>query len=128
MSSNDLFLTQFPEILHGEHYCWIFMLFFSNNHFLLIFKTFQGRHFYRFFCYSKDLSLMFGYLRYSHLPSSSYHWRESPDGPVVRTPCSHCYGPGLTPGQGTKILQATWHGQKRKKSPGAGLGLKSWKI
>ena len=68
---NDLFLTQFPEILHGEHYCWIFTFFFPNNHLLLIFKIFQGRHFCWFFCYSKDLSLMFECLRqltfYHHL-------------------------------------------------------------
>ena len=30
-------------------------------------------------------------------------YREFPDGPVVRTPCIHCHGPGSTPGRGTKI-------------------------
>ena len=39
-------------------------------------------------------------------------------GPVVRTWCFHCYGPGLIPGQETKIPQAAWHGQTliKKKS------------
>ena len=42
---------------------------------------------------------------------------------VVRTWCFHCGGPGLIPGQGTKILQAEWHGpppQKRKSFPREG--------
>ena len=34
--------------------------------------------------------------------------------PVVRTPHFHCGGKGLIPGQGTKILHATWNGQKQK--------------
>ena len=32
--------------------------------------------------------------------------REFPEGPVVRTWCFHCRGPGSIPGQGTKILRA----------------------
>uniref|UniRef100_A0A4W2I0J8 Apolipoprotein E n=1 Tax=Bos indicus x Bos taurus TaxID=30522 RepID=A0A4W2I0J8_BOBOX len=31
--------------------------------------------------------------------------REFPGGPVVRTPCFHCHGPGCNPWLGTKILQ-----------------------
>ena len=42
--------------------------------------------------------------------------REFPGGPVVKTWCFHCSGPGSTLGWGTKISQATWHGQKEKKS------------
>ena len=42
-------------------------------------------------------------------------YREFPGGPVVRTWHSHCQGPGSIPGQGTKILQAEWGGQKKKK-------------
>ena len=38
---------------------------------------------------------------------------ESPGGPVVRTPCFHCRGPGFSPG--TKIPQAAWWSQKKKK-------------
>ena len=34
--------------------------------------------------------------------------------PVVRAPHFHCGGKGLIPGQGTKILHATWNGQKQK--------------
>ena len=41
--------------------------------------------------------------------------REFPGGPVVRTWCFHCCGLGSMPGQGTEILQATWHGQKKKE-------------
>ena len=41
--------------------------------------------------------------------------RDSPGGPVVKTPCFHGMGTGLIPGQGTKILHAAWHGQKKKK-------------
>ena len=31
------------------------------------------------------------------------------------TQCFHYQRPGLIPGQGTKIAQAAWHGQKKKK-------------
>ena len=41
--------------------------------------------------------------------------REFPGGPVVRTRHFHSGGGGLIPGQGTKILLAMWHGQKKKK-------------
>ena len=37
-----------------------------------------------------------------------------PGGPVVRTWCFHCQGPGLIPGQGTKIPLASK--VKKKKS------------
>ena len=48
---------------------------------------------------------------------------EFPGGPVVRTQCFYCQGPGLIPGRGTKILQATWRGQKggEKKKKAGGL-------
>ena len=29
----------------------------------------------------------------------------------------HCWGPGLMPGQETKMPQAMWHGQKERKNP-----------
>ena len=35
---------------------------------------------------------------------------------MVRTPRFHCRGPGSIPGQGTKILHAVWHGQKKKET------------
>ena len=34
---------------------------------------------------------------------------------VVRTWCFHCPGPGSIPGQETKIPQAEWHCQKKKR-------------
>ena len=34
--------------------------------------------------------------------------RDIPGGPVVRTPHSQCRDTGSIPGQGTKILHATW--------------------
>ena len=35
---------------------------------------------------------------------------------VVRTWCFHCQGPGFNlSGRGTKILESTWHDQKKKK-------------
>ena len=40
---------------------------------------------------------------------------EFPGGPVVRTQGFHGQGPGSIPCQGTKILEALWHGQKTKK-------------
>ena len=40
---------------------------------------------------------------------------EFPGGPVVRTRRFHCCGLSSIPGQGTKIPQAAWHGQKKKK-------------
>ena len=42
-----------------------------------------------------------------------YLLRELPGGLVVRIRHFHCCGPGSIPGQGTEILQATWHGQKK---------------
>ena len=42
------------------------------------------------------------------------HFREFPGGPVAGTPRFHCCGLGSIPGQGTKIPQATWRGQKKK--------------
>ena len=41
--------------------------------------------------------------------------REFPGGPVVRTRCFHCQGPGLVPGRGTKIPRAVRRSQKKKK-------------
>ena len=41
---------------------------------------------------------------------------EFPGGPVVGTRCFHCWDPGSIPGQGTKILQAAWCGQKKTKT------------
>ena len=40
---------------------------------------------------------------------------EFPLGPEVRTWHFHYCGPGSSPTQGTKILQAMWHGQKKKE-------------
>ena len=40
---------------------------------------------------------------------------EFPGGPVIKTLCFHCLGPGLITVQGTKILQAAQHSQKKKK-------------
>ena len=40
---------------------------------------------------------------------------EFPGGPVVGTQHFHCQGQGLISGWGTKILQAVWCGQKKKK-------------
>ena len=36
------------------------------------------------------------------------------DSPVVKTQHFHCHGPSSIPGQGTKILQALWHGQNKQ--------------
>ena len=48
-----------------------------------------------------------------YVESKNYeNMREFPGGLVVRTQCFHCKGPGSIPGQGTKILQAVWTGQK----------------
>ena len=44
---------------------------------------------------------------------------EFPGGPVVRIQCFHCEGLGSIPGQGTKILQDAWRGQKKKKKVGS---------
>ena len=42
--------------------------------------------------------------------------REFPGGPVVRTWCFHCHGPGSIPSGGNKIWQAVQHGKKKKYS------------
>ena len=39
-----------------------------------------------------------------------------PGGPMIRTWCFHCCGPGSIPGQGTKILQAAQSGQNKQKT------------
>ena len=47
------------------------------------------------------------------------HVWEFPGGPVARTPCSQCQGPGSILGQGTKIPQAfqcIWRGKKKEES------------
>ena len=41
------------------------------------------------------------------------HSRHLPGSPVVKTPHSQYRGMGPTPGQGTKILHATWCDQKK---------------
>ena len=41
---------------------------------------------------------------------------EFPGSPAVRTQCSHCWGPGSIPGQGTRIPWAMKHGQREKKT------------
>ena len=41
--------------------------------------------------------------------------QELPGCPVVRTWHFYCQGHGLIPGWGTKILQASWYSQKKKK-------------
>ena len=42
-------------------------------------------------------------------------------GPVARNRCSHCPGLGSIPGQGTKVPQVTWCGQKQKSFLGGSL-------
>ena len=41
--------------------------------------------------------------------------REFPGGPGVRAQHIHFQGPGSIPDQGTKILQAALHSQKKKR-------------
>ena len=52
----------------------------------------------------------------SRLKHKNRQWGEFPGGPVVRIQCFHCVGLGSIPGQGTKILQDAWRGQKKKKA------------
>ena len=42
---------------------------------------------------------------------------EFPGGPRVGTEGFHCWGPGSLPGQGTEVLQATRHSQKKSAVP-----------
>ena len=42
------------------------------------------------------------------------HYQGFSGGPMVRTPRFHGEGPGFFPGQGTKIPQVSWNGQKEK--------------
>ena len=46
--------------------------------------------------------------------SKSISWKFL-GGPGVKILCFHCWGPGSIPGWGTKIPQAMWCGQKKKK-------------
>lgn len=41
--------------------------------------------------------------------------RDLPGGPLVGAPWFHYREPGFDPGPGTKILNALWHGTKKKK-------------
>ena len=43
-------------------------------------------------------------------------FRKFPGSPVVRTLCFDSPGPGLIPGWGTKVPQASQHGQQKKTS------------
>ena len=52
----------------------------------------------------------------------NWNFREFPGSPVVKTWHFHCQGLGLIPGQGTKILQAEWQDQKKKKRNFTGIG------
>ena len=47
-----------------------------------------------------------------HRNHSKSFFREFPGSPVVRIQCFHCWGPGSSPGRGTKITQALRCGQK----------------
>ena len=42
--------------------------------------------------------------------------RESPGGPLVRTPRFHCRGRGFNPWSGMRIAQAAWCGQIKKQT------------
>ena len=44
--------------------------------------------------------------------------------PVIRTQHFHCSSPGSITGQGTKILQGAWQGEKKV---GQG-GMKNWSL
>ena len=54
-------------------------------------------------------------LSHGHIPDHR-NWNNwgFPGGPAVRTQSFYCGGPGSVLGQGTKIPQAVWHGQKAK--------------
>ena len=47
----------------------------------------------------------------------SQYPREFPGGQMVRTQCFHCWVLNLIPGCGSRILQAKWCGEKKKKAP-----------
>ena len=47
----------------------------------------------------------------------SQYPREFPGGQMVRTQCFHCWVLNLIPGCGSRILQAKWCGEKKKKPP-----------
>ena len=47
------------------------------------------------------------------IPVSKLFFRECPGSPVVRNWHFHCQGPGLIPGQGTKISWVLCHSQKK---------------
>ena len=51
---------------------------------------------------------------------------EFPGGPRVGTEGFHCWGPGSLPGQGTEVLQATRHSQKKSAVPERPLSPGSW--
>ena len=50
---------------------------------------------------------------YGQITKTKNNGRELPGGPVVKT--LNAGGEGLIPGQGPKVLHATWHSQKTKK-------------
>ena len=61
--------------------------------------------------YSQTISWQ-GKATFNHL---KHPFRDFPGRPVVRTLCFHCRGVGLIPGQGIRILHASWHGLKLLK-------------
>ena len=48
------------------------------------------------------------------IPQNVKHRVDFPGNPAVKTSCSHAGSTSLIPGQGTKILRFTRHGQKTK--------------
>ena len=59
--------------------------------------------------------LQFIRVRIKNFKNKSTTSQEFPGGPVVRTQHFHCPGLGSIPGWGTKIPQAAWQSQKKKK-------------
>ena len=49
-----------------------------------------------------------------------------PGSSVVKNAHFNAWGMGSIPGQGTKILQVTWHGQKEKKKKIKNQAIHSW--
>ena len=118
-----LFIASFDSQFFFHFYEILISLFFS-----FIVYTFGAIEFV-FKVEKSSLGLLLGikgsfiYKPLSFSPASSIYWvwgqkgrlREFPSGLVVRILGFHCCGPGSIPGRGTKILQALWCGQKKKK-------------
>lgn len=69
---------------------------------------------YRYAASSREKSNKYIIEKIDHVELVGKHSQGFSGGHMFTTPRFHAEGPGSFPGQGTKIPQVSWHGQKEK--------------